>query len=155
MKPLLISISGKSGVGKTTISNILSQCLKKDKCVVLSTDDLHKYERTNPVWDNITHFNPKSNNIELGDFHIIQLLKGNHIHRSIYNHNTGTFDPPKLITPKPFIINEGLHSFYSDVMKQKSDFKIYVDTDKELTKLWKIKRDTKYRGKSQESPQVK
>ena len=148
MNPLLISISGKSGVGKTTISNILAQCLGREKCLILSTDDLHKYERNDSIWESITHFNPESNNIELGDFHITQLLKGNIIYRSKYNHDTGTFNPPKLISTKPFIINEGLHSFYSDLMKQKSDFKIYVDTDKELTKLWKIKRDTKYRGKS-------
>lgn len=148
MKPLLISISGKSGVGKTTISNILTQCLEKSNCILLSTDDLHKYERNNPAWDNITHFNPKANNIELGDFHISQLLKGNPIYRSHYNHDTGIFDPPVCISPKPFIINEGLHAFYSDKMEQLSDFKIYVDTDEELTKLWKIKRDTKHRGKT-------
>tara|TARA_Y100001938_G_C8065604_1_gene420004 strand:+ start:310 stop:1716 length:1407 start_codon:yes stop_codon:yes gene_type:complete len=148
MKPLLISISGKSGVGKTTISNILAQCLGKDRCLILSTDDLHKYERNNPIWKDITHFNPKANNIELGDFHITQLLKNNPIHRSIYNHDTGIFNPPKLISSKPFIINEGLHAFYSNIIKEKSDFKIYVDTDEELTNLWKIKRDTKYRGKS-------
>ena len=148
MKPLLISISGKSGVGKTTISNILSQCLGKDKCLILSTDDLHKYERNNPIWQDITHFNPEANNIELGDFHITQLLKNNPIYRSIYNHNTGVFDPPKLTLPKPFIINEGLHAFYSNIIKEKSDFKIYIDTDEKLTNLWKIRRDTKYRNKS-------
>tara|TARA_Y100000592_G_scaffold49315_1_gene78068 strand:- start:6333 stop:7760 length:1428 start_codon:yes stop_codon:yes gene_type:complete len=150
MNPILISISGKSGVGKTTISNILAQCLNRDKCLILSTDDLHKYERNDPLWETITHFNPKANNIELGDFHISQLIKNKPIHRSIYNHNTGTFNPPKLISPKPFIINEGLHSFYSSIMDEKSDFKIYVDTDETLTSLWKIKRDTKYRGKSEQ-----
>ena len=150
MNPLLISISGKSGVGKTTISNILAQCLGKDKCLILSTDDLHKYERNDSMWENITHFNPEANNIELGDFHIVQLLKGKSIHRSVYNHNTGMFNPPKLISSKPFIINEGLHSFHSDIMNEKSDFKIYVDTDKILTDIWKIKRDTKYRGKSKQ-----
>ena len=148
MKPILISISGKSGVGKTTISNILAQCIKKSNCIVLSTDDLHKYERNDHAWDNITHFNPQANNIELGDFHISQLLKNNPIYRSCYNHDTGVFDPPICISPKPFIINEGLHAFYSDKMEQLSDFKIYVDTDEELTKLWKIKRDTKHKGKS-------
>ena len=76
MNPLLISISGKSGVGKTTISNILAQCLGREKCLILSTDDLHKYERNDSIWESITHFNPESNNIELGDFHITQLLKG-------------------------------------------------------------------------------
>lgn len=148
MKPILINISGKSGVGKTTIASLLTQIIGTDKCILLSTDDLHKYERNNPIWEKTTHFNPQANNIELGDFHINQLLKHKSIYRSLYNHNSGKFDPPKLITPKPFIINEGLHAFYSNKMKQLSDFKIYVDTDEELTKLWKIKRDTKYRGKS-------
>ena len=148
MKPIIISISGKSGVGKTTISNVMSHCIGISKCLVLSTDDLHKYDRHDPSWKEITHFNPIANNIELGDFHISNLSKEKTIYRSIYNHSTGTFDPPKSISPKPFIINEGLHAYYSNKMKQLSDFKIYVDTDNELTTLWKVNRDIKYREKS-------
>ena len=121
MNPVLISISGKSGVGKTTISNIMSHCIGPSKCLVLSTDDLHKFDRYNEAWNTVTHFNPAANNIELGDFHISNLLKGKRIHRSIYNHSTGRFDPPNLIASKPFIINEGLHAYYSKKMKQLSD----------------------------------
>ena len=118
MNPLLISISGKSGVGKTTISNILAQCLGKDKCLILSTDDLHKYERNDSMWENITHFNPEANNIELGDFHIVQLLKGKSIHRSVYNHNTGMFNPPKLFSSNPFIINEWYKLCKNELLKR-------------------------------------
>ena len=74
MKPIIISISGKSGVGKTTISNVMSHCIGISKCLVLSTDDLHKYDRHDPSWKEITHFNPIANNIELGDFHICGVL---------------------------------------------------------------------------------
>ena len=149
MKPVLISISGKSGVGKTTISNIISHCIGSFRCLILSTDDLHKYDRYNVAWNSTTHFNPKANNIELGDFHFSNLCKGKPIHRSIYNHDTGRFNPPKLISSKPFIINEGLHAYFSDTMKTLSDFKIYVDTDDKLTTLWKVNRDVKYRDKSE------
>tara|TARA_A100001201_G_C4088303_1_gene201252 strand:+ start:855 stop:2255 length:1401 start_codon:yes stop_codon:yes gene_type:complete len=150
MKPIVISISGKSGVGKTTIANLIRYCLGTDKSILFSTDDLHKYARGHSAWDTITHFHPEANNIELGDFHISQLIDDKAIYRSTYNHHTGEFDAPTLITPKPFVINEGLHAFYSDEMKRMSDFKIYVDTDDELTKSWKIARDTKYRGKTKD-----
>jgi uridine kinase len=149
MKSVLISISGKSGVGKTTISNMMSHCIGPSKCLVLSTDDLHKFDRYDEAWKSMTHFNPDANNIELGDFHISNLLKGKRIHRSIYNHSTGRFDPPILMSSKPFIINEGLHAYYSNKMKQLSDFKIYVDTDSQLTTMWKVRRDIKYRERSE------
>lgn len=145
-KPYLIGISGESGVGKSTIANIVSLFFGIKNTLIISTDDLHKWERNNSAWNDITHLNPEANNLDLGDIHINDLSKNKIIFRSHYNHKTGYFDPPKKIEPKSTIIVEGLHAFYTKKSKSILDLKIFVDTDEDLRIHWKIIRDTEERG---------
>lgn len=145
-RPFFIGIAGESGVGKSTIAEIVKLYLNEDDVLHLSTDDLHKWERTNLKWDSFTHLNPEANNLELGDMQISDLADGKPIYRSVYNHFTGYFDPPLRMGPKKYVINEGLHAFYTDEMKRLIDLKIFVDTDELLRTHWKIIRDTEQRG---------
>jgi uridine kinase len=145
-KPYIIGIAGESGVGKSTIAAIISLFYGAENTAVISTDDLHKWERTNPVWETITHLNPEANNLELGDIHLSEISQGKPIYRSVYNHRTGFFDPPKRIDPRPVVVVEGLHAFYTETSKDLIDLKVYVDTNEELKTHWKIIRDTEDRG---------
>jgi uridine kinase/ribulose-5-phosphate 4-epimerase/fuculose-1-phosphate aldolase len=145
-KPFIIGISGESGVGKTTITEIVSMYFGIKNVTSISTDDLHKWERTNKAWQSITHLNPEANNLELGDMHIERLSQGKPIYRSVYNHTIGGFNPPVKIEPQSVIIIEGLHAFYTDISKRLIDLKIFIDTDDALRTHWKIIRDTEERG---------
>jgi uridine kinase/ribulose-5-phosphate 4-epimerase/fuculose-1-phosphate aldolase len=145
-KPFIIGIAGESGVGKSTMAEIISLFYGVENTTIISTDDLHKWERGNPAWGHITHLHPDANNLELGDIHLSEIAQGKSIYRSIYNHKTGYFDPPKKIEPRPVIVVEGLHSFYTDTCKNLIDLKIYVDANEELKTHWKIIRDTEERG---------
>ena len=142
----LICISGSSGVGKTTFSKLVETVLGSDNVVMLSGDDLHKWERADPMWEKYTHLDPYSNNLDMGYSHILCLKKGESISRSRYNHNTGKFDFPVEILPKSHIIYEGLHSSYSDDVLNISDLSIFIHTDEQLKREWKIQRDTATRG---------
>ena len=146
----IIGVSGDSGVGKTTLSNLISYLFNENNVLLLSGDDLHKWERNNPNWKTLTHFNPETNNLDLGYNHLTSLKNNHPIYRKKYNHDTGKFDNPVEISPKNIIIYEGLHSLYHKETLELIDLKIYVDTDEELTSEWKIKRDTLKRGYSKE-----
>lgn len=146
----LISISGPSGVGKTTIANLILSINDYNTSIIISGDDAHKWERNNKNWQKFTHLNPEANNLEK-DYEQLLLLKNNKsITRSHYNHSTGLFDAPTNIEPKDTIIYEGLHALYSEEMRKISDLKIYVDTDEELKIAWKLKRDLHKRGYTEE-----
>jgi uridine kinase/ribulose-5-phosphate 4-epimerase/fuculose-1-phosphate aldolase len=142
----LINIAGPSGVGKTTIANLILSMQEYNSCIIVSGDDSHKWERGSKNWQKFTHLNPEANNIK-DEFKQLFLLKNDKIiKRKNYNHATGKFDPEKEITPKKIIIYEGLHALYEKQVRDISNLKIYVDTDEELKIAWKLKRDLNKRG---------
>lgn len=141
----IISISGPSGVGKTSIANLMMCVLGQDS-LILSGDDSHKWERGDPHWKRYTHLDPIANNLQNEKAQLLDLKNNKLISRRHYNHNTGRFDKEQVIIPKSNIIYEGLHTLYDKELQQLADLKIYVDTDEELKIAWKMKRDLKERG---------
>jgi uridine kinase len=144
--PYIIGIAGDSGVGKSTVAQIFSLYFGLENVVNLTTDDLHKWERTNDNWNKYTHLNAEANNLDLGDIQLEALSKRLPIYRSTYNHQVGWFNPPIKLEPKDIIIVDGLHSFYSEISCKLIDLKIFIDTDSDLKAHWKIIRDTEERG---------
>ena len=145
----LICISGTSGVGKTTVANLLACVLENNSSIIVGGDDCHKWERNNEMWKKFTHLNPEANNIELEFENLLKLKNNQSILRKKYNHHSGFFDDPIIIEPKKNIIYEGLHSLYSENIRDICDLKIYIDTDEELKIAWKINRDINKRGYSE------
>src|SRR5271166_86767 len=124
-KPQIIGISGESGVGKSTVAEIISIFYELYNPIIISTDDLHKWERSSSNWNTTTHLNPDANNLDLGDDHLERLSHNKPIFRSKYNHTTGHFDPPLKIEPSKVIIVEGLHAFYTEFSQKLLDLKIF------------------------------
>ena len=142
----VIAICGDSGSGKTTFSKHLKDTNKNS--VILDCDRYHKWERSSHWWKSYTPLNPYSNNLEDMIEDITLLKAGHSVSRPDYNHKTGKFTELEVIEPADVIILCGLHSFYqSDYI---GSFKIYLDTDEELRKEWKIARDVTERGYSEQ-----
>lgn len=150
MNNQLFCITGPSGVGKSTMAKLLSCILEYDTFVIISGDDAHKWTRESENWQNYTHLNPECNNLDKEYEQLHQIKNNIQIKRKLYDHSTGLFSDETFIDPKQFIIYEGLHGLYSDKLRELADLKIYVDTEEELKIAWKINRDMKKRGYSEE-----
>ena len=144
---LTIGIGGDSGAGKTTFLNNLELILG-DKLLKLEGDAEHKWERGDRNWNKFTHLDPKANYIHKQADDIYKLKNNHVIFRREYDHKTGKFTEPQRIEPKKYIAIAGLHPFYLPKLRKIIDLKIYIDTDEELRKHWKILRDIKKRGYS-------
>lgn len=139
-----IAITGDSGSGKSTISNILFNLFNNS--FILECDRYHKWERGDKNWENITHLNPEANYITKMYNDVFDLKFGKSIYQVDYNHSTGKFSNIENIESKENIIVCGLHSLY--IQDSIINLKIYMDTDENLRIPWKIKRDIKKRGYS-------
>jgi uridine kinase len=142
----IIAISGDSGSGKTTISKILNLMFKKS--CLLETDRYHKWERGDKNYKQYTHLNPKANYLERMSQDVLQFKIGLDIYQVDYDHSTGKFTQKQEIKNKKNMILCGLHTLYQENINEILNIKIYLDTDRELIKKWKIQRDVNERGYS-------
>ncbi|MBT6843912.1 MAG: hypothetical protein HOA17_09000 [Candidatus Melainabacteria bacterium] len=149
-KPLLVGIGGNSGAGKTTFSNLLEKVFAKKNTTVIRGDDMHKYERGDPMWKIYTHLNPKANKLHEDIKHAQMLKEGGSIKRRHYDHADGRFTIPKAVQANRIIIFEGLHPFYLPAMRRLYDFKVFMKPEQQLALKWKVTRDQEERGHSEE-----
>jgi uridine kinase len=142
----IIAICGDSGSGKTTLSNIIGPLLPTSDLLILETDRYHKWERGNQHYNNYTHLNPYANNLEKMNNDIYNLKIGNNIYEVDYDHTNGKFTQTQQIDNKTNIIICGLHTLYDNNIHSLLDLRIFVDTDRNLIREWKIERDINKRG---------
>lgn len=98
----------------------------------------------------LTHLNPKANYLHRQSEDILALKRGESIERVEYDHDTGGFTDPRKVKSKDYVIVSGLHPFYLPKMRRALDLKIYLETEENLRRHWKVLRDTKSRGYSKE-----
>jgi phosphoribulokinase len=144
----IIGVSGDSGSGKTTFTNAIRQIFGPDLVATITLDDYHKYDREERKRLDITPLHPDANNLSQLEADVARLKEGYAITKPVYNHATGTFDPPVPFASKKIIILEGLHTLFTPRLRELIDFSVFVDPDPEVKYAWKQKRDTKNRGYS-------
>lgn len=142
----IIGFAGDSGAGKSTYVRALADLLGPKRVTIISLDDYHTLDRAQRKAVGITPLNPRCNDLGLLVDHAWQLRRGETILKPVYDHSTGTFAEPEDVTPADFVILEGLHALYLEMLRAALDLKVYFDTDLELKLRWKIERDVKDRG---------
>jgi phosphoribulokinase len=148
---MTIGVAGDSGSGKTTFTSGIRKIFGADLVSTITLDDYHALDREGRQREGITALHPKANRIDLLEEHLMQLKRGVPIEKPVYNHATGTFDPPIVFRPNKILILEGLHTFSTATLRKYLDFTLFVNPDREVKHDWKIKRDVTSRGYSREA----
>jgi phosphoribulokinase len=141
-----LGVAGDSGSGKTTFTQAIRQIFGEELVSSITLDDYHRYDREERRRLHVTPLSPDANDLKHLERDLITLKKGHTILKPVYNHRNGTFDPPIAFTPRKILILEGLHTFFTPILREHLDFKLFVDPDRPVKREWKIKRDIEVRG---------
>jgi len=146
-----IGVAGDSGSGKTTFTQGVRDIFGSDLVSTITLDDYHRLDREGRRREGLTALNPTANRIDRIEQDLILLRRGVPIEKPVYNHTTGTFDPPVIFRPKKILILEGLHTLLTPVLRKYLDFTLFVDPTREVKYDWKLRRDMAKRGYSEEA----
>ncbi|HBL11002.1 MAG TPA: phosphoribulokinase, partial [Cyanobacteria bacterium UBA11162] len=149
-RPIILGIVGDSAAGKTTLTRGIAQILGEEDVTVICTDDYHRYDRQQRAENGISALHPECNYLDIMQQHLGLLRTGQPILKPIYNHDTGAFDPPEYIQPGRFVIIEGLLGYATRQSRDCFDVKVFLAPPESLRTQWKIKRDTRKRGYTEE-----
>jgi len=149
-RPIILGIVGDSAAGKTTLTRGIAKVLGEDEVTVICTDDYHRYDRKQRAEMGISALHPDCNYLDIIQQHLALLRTGQSVLKPIYNHHSGEFDAPEYIQPKRFVIVEGLLGYSTRAARDCYDVKVYLAPPEELRASWKIKRDTRKRGYTEE-----
>ncbi len=147
---IILGIVGDSAAGKTTLTRGIAQVLGEDNVTIICTDDYHRFDRKQRAELGITALHPDCNYLDIIQQHLTLLRSGQPILKPIYNHDTGFFDPPEYIKPKQYVIVEGLLGYATRAARDAYDVKVYLAPPESLRAQWKVKRDTRKRGYTEE-----
>ncbi|NLV26417.1 MAG: phosphoribulokinase [Methanomicrobiales archaeon] len=137
----VIGVAGDSGSGKTTFSRAISDIFGEELVMTIAVDDYHLYDRKTRAEMGITPLLLSGNNLALLEEHIADLKAGKEIVKPVYDHAHGVFAKPEKISPKKFVIVEGLHPYATENLRKLYDYTIFVDPDYNVKYDWKIRRD--------------
>jgi uridine kinase len=151
-KPVVLGVGGCSGSGKTTLARELASQLD---AVLFPLDfyyrDLAHLSRAERDHYNFDH--PESLEHDLIVRHVEQLRQNQSIDRPNYDFNTHSRvkDVTDRLEPQAFIIVEGILALHYANLTPLYDLTVYVDAPHDVCLTRRIYRDTRERGRTEES----
>ncbi|MCP4716672.1 MAG: uridine kinase [Deltaproteobacteria bacterium] len=149
--PFVIGITGGTGAGKTTLTSLLAEELGSNLVTIVDADSYYRDLRHIPLNErHHTNFDhPDALDTKLLLQHIEQLKNNHPITKNLYDFACHTrIDDTITLTPKPFIIVEGILIFSVKQLLPLYDLKIFLDEESDIRLLRRVQRDTRDRGRS-------
>jgi len=149
-RPAMLAIAGDSASGKTTLTRGIVEALDDGTVGALCVDDYHRYDRTERTGLPFTPLDPECNYVAIMEQHLRLVALGEPILKPVYNHAHGTLDRPVLFEPAGNVIVEGLLPLHSKMSRACFDLSVYLDPPETIRRTWKVQRDTRDRGYTEE-----
>jgi phosphoribulokinase len=147
-RPIMLSIAGDSGSGKTTITRGVVRVLGEERVTHFCADDYHRYDRRQRAEQRITPLDPECNYIDVLTQDVRHLRQNEAILKPVYRHADGTFGPPVYLKPARFVVAEGLLINHTAELREMFDVRVYLNPPEEIRRRWKVARDCSRRGYS-------
>ncbi|MCL2603736.1 MAG: uridine kinase [Defluviitaleaceae bacterium] len=153
-KPVIIGVSGGSGSGKTSVSNIIVESFIKHSITLIQHDSYYK-DQSGLVFEERLKANydhPMAFETELLLKHLGDLSNYIAVDVPVYDYAAHTRSA-EVIRRKPtdVIIIEGILILEDKKLRDMMDIKVYVDTDDDVRIIRRIRRDIVERGRSLDS----
>ncbi len=149
-RPVMLAIAGDSAAGKTTITQGLVRALGEERCTAVCVDDYHRYDRAERRNLPFTALHPDCNHVDIMEQHLQLLATGHPILKPVYDHHAGTLTRPQYVEPREFVIVEGLLPLHTKLAAACFDVTVFLNPPEEIRRDWKIKRDSRHRGYTEE-----
>lgn len=138
-KPFVLGISGDTGAGKSTLANAIAGLFGKHSVVQVSGDDYHLWDRHKPMWQVMTHLNPRANDLTRFNHDVQALANGQTVLSRHYDQVSGKMGKPQHLKSNDFIIVRGLHVFSMPLLWSLCDLRVYLDMDEALRVHLKVR----------------
>lgn len=145
-RPIVLGVVGDSGAGKTTITRGLSRVLGDEHVSYVSGDDYHRHERAHRLELGVTPLDPGANHLDILGQHLAHLRASEPVLKPVYDHRTGTLQPPERVRPARFVLAEGLLGFHTEELREAHDIRVFLAPPERLRRGWKLTRDCTRRG---------
>ena len=149
-RPAMLAIAGDSASGKTTLTRGIVEALDDGTVGAICVDDYHRYDREERRDLPFTPLDPACNYMAIMEQDLRHVAMGEPILKPVYNHHEGTLDRPVLFEPSRNVIVEGLLPLHSAMLRACFDLSVYLDPPEAIRRTWKVQRDTRDRGYTEE-----
>ena len=145
VNPLIISVTGRSGSGKSGVISAEVKHAFPEETIVFRLDDYSKGNSfvlaTNAAGGNINWDHPDYIDFPLFGQHLAVLKQNQSIQKPIFDFKSGERSArTELLNPKPIIIVEGIHSHHT-VVQQFADIRVFVVASAESALARRLHRD--------------
>lgn len=150
----IIGIAGPSGSGKSTLARHLQSALGDGAAEIVSLDSyyfpLHHLTAAERAARNFDH--PEAIDWKLVNTHLEDLKQGRAIQEPIYRFDLHTRDLlTRRVLPKPHVIVEGILALHDPQVRGALSLKVYIETRDGACYQRRVARDTRERGRTEES----
>ncbi|UWX64521.1 uridine kinase [Deinococcus rubellus] len=152
--PFVIGVAGGSGSGKTTVTRRVIETVGASGVAVLNQDNYYRDQSdiTPEARRAANYDHPAAFDWALLRSHLDALLSGVPIDMPTYDFTQDTRSAQTLtVLPAPVVVLEGFFALYDAELRAKLHLKVFVDADPDVRFIRRLERDTRERGRSQES----